>query len=120
MAGTRFINPVQSVDAGRTRYRLHRLGRPIDTGLTNETSSPEIDDEMNGVGLEAETSPYVRAVPRIRRQVMSLNRDFQVSRDGMFIRFAQIQGRLGATLGSSLTEGEINRRANSIFLPECM
>jgi hypothetical protein len=31
------------------------------------------DDEKNGVGLEAETSPDVRTVTRVRREVMSLN-----------------------------------------------
>jgi hypothetical protein len=111
-----------------TQFNLFMTGEP-DIGFTDfegqwtpasgkKSHLRKFDDEMNNVGLEAETSPDVRTVARVRREVISLNPDFKVSLNEMLIRFGQIQGRLGATLASSLTEGEINQRANSMLLVE--
>jgi hypothetical protein len=45
---------------------------------------------------------------------------FKQSRDEMLLGFGGIQGQLEATLGPNLTKREIEPRANSLFLLECV
>jgi hypothetical protein len=41
--------------------------------LGKEFHFPQVDDEMDDVGLEVEISPDIRTVVRVPREVMSLN-----------------------------------------------
>jgi hypothetical protein len=59
---------------------------------------------------------------RIRREIELLNPRvrFKYSQNDMLIRLGQIQGHFAATIGATKTKEEIKRRANSIFLLECV
>jgi hypothetical protein len=68
--------------------------------LGKEFHLPQVDDEVDDVGLEVEISRDIGIVIRVPREAMSLSPSvaFEYSGDEMLNCFDQIQGRRGAIL----------------------
>jgi hypothetical protein len=80
------------------------------------------EDELEGASLGKETTRAGRTVRRILQRLTFLNprREFRYSRDQMLIRLIQIPAVLKYTYKRRLSPEEIEERANSIFLLQCV
>jgi hypothetical protein len=81
-----------------------------------------VEDEIEEGLRGADDTPEGRTVQRIMYELTFLNprRRFRYSRDQMLIRLVRIQDNLQHVFASSLSPKEIEQRANSIFLLQCV
>jgi hypothetical protein len=81
-----------------------------------------VEDELERAPLGKETTRAGRTVRRILHDLTFLNprREFRYSRDQMLIRLIQIPELLKCTYKRRLSPEEIEERANSIFLLQCV
>jgi hypothetical protein len=81
-----------------------------------------VDDEIEEGPRGGDDTPEGQIVQRMMYELTFLNPRprFRSSRDQMLIRLVRIQDNLRHVFGSSLSAKEIEQRANSIFLLQCV
>jgi hypothetical protein len=95
----------------------------MDTGgPPKKLKSDPVEDELEGAPLGKETTRAGRTVRRILHELTFQNprREFRYSRDQTPVRLIQIQELLKYPYEPRPSPEEIEERANSIFLGQCV